>query len=149
MTVCPECGKQGLPPSAQPTRAKAALVGVGLVLTHTMIIVGAGHGAVPIGQFYFWAMTGTLNFGPYGYHVRPILAGIAGCAVVAAAPAPPHRLIRQLLLGTGTLLLAWAWLYFQFSVSEGASEITLGMSVPFLGFVAAAAWQVRRLWWIW
>jgi hypothetical protein len=150
--TCPECGTINSMVAARQPRSNSPgkyIVPLGLALSHAIIIVGAGHGAAPIGFFYAAALTGNLSMGKHGYSAAPIIAGMLGVvAALVSIGIPWPRSSRVTLIAASGLLL-WAWVYFQFRVSEGAGEFTMCMSIPFLGFVGWAGWYTRRLWWLW
>jgi hypothetical protein len=81
--------------------------------------------------------------------IARLAGGMAGMLAVIVACFVPPKLGRHAALLVGAALMTWAWVYFQFRVSEGAGGLTCGMSLPFLTFVAAAAYRARRLWWLW
>lgn len=143
--VCPECGRSGPNPGRSALRERALLLGIGLAVTHNFIVIGAGHGAAPIGQFYVWAFT---DWGFGAYRTSLMLAGVVGTSAAVSAGFFGSLAVRQIVLCGAAALLTLAWFYFQFGVSE-AGAFTCGFPIPFLGFVAAIVWHVRKCWGMW
>ena len=118
----------------------------GLALSHAIIVIGAGHGAGPLGLIYGFAVAGELSYGPSAHSPSFVLTGGAGLIGCALAPLLPHASLRRIALALSAACLAIATAYFYFSVTE-TKPFTGVTCVPFLAAVLAlSVWLSLSLW---
>ena len=119
-------------PLATEQRALAVGASLGLIFSLAIVIIGAGHGAGPVGLLLVLG-----DFSAWGWHLA---FGWSGVLLTLAALFFSRRIIHVGLGAGGLLCLAASWtLFFLATETRGFTLIT---SLPFLG---SASWRLVQL----
>ena len=120
------------PPLPTEQRVLAAAASLGLVFSLAIVIIGAGHGAGPVGLLLVLG-----DFSAWGWHLS---LGWSGVLLTVAALFFSRRTIHFGLGAGGLLCLAASWvLFFMTTETRGFTLVT---SLPFLG---GASWRLIQL----